>query len=342
MHQCNVHGRKANFKCDFHNSLRGLSFPPLAIDTVLGNLTFLIRSDPYLLIFDMNKSWGELAVALDGILPSEKRVEKTPSTVVSAPPTEEEKMLKSPEPKRQVQDTTLPPVAVALQEFLEREGDKFHPADVVLGYMPFMARDYFPGTPIFYRRADAYWHLCGGSSKGREEFGNGDMFDPVITREEYADLLMNSTQKQGGRFLQLDPVTPGFDVVDRELAHVLIVQYIAIANRSTGQALSTRTKWIPNNFKKSTTSDTPVPSNRKRLSKEAIDPKTKALKAKKHRLTKPMPKSSNQRENLKNISTKPAHCSTYGRGSRCPRFQHVVPPGDRKERRSQGFVSEEH
>lgn len=274
----------------------------------------------------MDKSWDELAAALDAIRPSENHSENaSPNTIVNI------LSLQSLGQERFLQDNQAPLSNTLddLRAFLENEGDKFHPADVLLGFFSGFAIHYFPATLVYRRRARAYEHLFGGSSKVKvDELDYGEIFDPVITRDDYADQLIDSVQKRGGRFLQLDPSIPGVNVLDREMTHSLTLKCMECVNKGRSLHLWKRTRRIPNNFKNSVPRYIPVNDTGKWFLNQSSSLKTKSMIAKKRMANDLLKSSEHPRKLVKTPSIEPSQCSTLSLGKRCSPFRHVLHSDD--------------
>ncbi len=244
----------------------------------------------------MNKSWSEVFAALNEIVCSEnenKNIEKKhycnkSNSLRGLDCTDE-----GTTERKKARDA----LNEKLRRFLENEEDKFHPADVLLGPMPGFAIGYFPDTHVYRRRVRAYQNLYG-PSKAKGDLDDGELHKPILTMEEYADQLIDSVRKRGGRFLRLDPLNQEVHVVDRGCAHKMILEFMSTSEMRSQRRIVKRTKALPNKFTRSGASGKPAKEIRKR-SKPAADSKTKIFKAKNPRNAKPILKTTKSFNNSK-------------------------------------------
>ena len=126
----------------------------------------------------------------------------------------------------------------ALKKFLREQEENFHVADVLLGRAPQFVPQYFPGTKFFHRRVRAYSGLYGALDDSKTMDAKNPKkshSDPILSMEDYADQLMESVWKSGGRFFCLsgrdmssvNPVTPGVQVMHIAMARQMTLDALA-------------------------------------------------------------------------------------------------------------------
>lgn len=119
-----------------------------------------------------------------------------------------------------------------LENVLLEQRENFHEADVLMGEVPYKVLPYFPGTYDFRRRVNAFARLYGGvknSNDGKKGCKKLTTLEPIVSMEIFADQLIESVWKKGGRFLCLNEKTvesahPGVHIMHMHTTRQMVLK----------------------------------------------------------------------------------------------------------------------